>query len=276
MTNLNLSQLTDRLKQWSAKAVNDYSARSIYLFGSLIHKEGQQFSRNSDIDLVVVMPQLDDALARHRWLESFSEHKEALEIQLMRLLGRLAAEPSASIVAVTDTELAFDIHKDGHRQFFTANTFRNLSTDANTTGIPGAGRASPDRCVAVALAFAQKIRNEYFAVSANGTSTLIAYEGPDPLPKQIMRAAAMAARAIGKTNGPGAEYDVQEGLDLLFNHLYTDRNRASALSELQDLVSVRRNARGQYRPVDPTHQLLLAELIFDLATSVGVNAVPPL
>ena len=81
------------------------------------------------------MPQLDDALARHRWLESFSEHKEALEIQLMRLLGRLAAEPSASIVAVTDTELAFDIHKDGHRQFFTANTFRNLSTDANTTGI---------------------------------------------------------------------------------------------------------------------------------------------
>jgi len=217
------------------------------------------------------MPALKDASARHRWLETFSEHKDALEVQLMRILSRAGTEPSASVVAVTDAELAFDIHKDGHRQFFTANTFRDLNTDTETTGIPGAGGATTDRFVASGLAFTQKIRNEHFAVSANGTPRLYAYEGPDPLPKRIMRAAAMAARAAGLTDGPGAEHDVQEGLDLLSNRLYNIRDSAPEYSQLQDLVSVRRGARGKYRLVEPTHQLLLAELIFDIASSGGAS-----
>jgi len=54
----------------------------------------------------------------------------------------------------------FDLHKDGHRQFFTANTFRDLATDIEATGIPNAGSASTDRFVASALALTQKIRNE--------------------------------------------------------------------------------------------------------------------
>lgn len=272
MTTANLSQLTDALKKWSADSVKQ-GAQDVYLFGSLIHKQGVQFSEHSDIDLVVIIPPMANAIERHRWLESFSEHKQDLELQLLRLLRRRGDEPIVSTVAVTDRELEFDIHKDGHRQFFTANTFRSLTTDVETMGIPGAGRSSTDRFVAASLAFAQKIRNEHFAVSANSTPTLSAYiKVDDPLPKRFMRAAAMAARAAGATSDPGAEHDVQEGLDILSRELYDLRNTAPAYHQLQDILSVRRRARGDARPIEPTHQLLLAELIVDLALGSSSSA----
>jgi hypothetical protein len=268
MADLNLQALRDALSRWAAQAVGQ-GARAVYLFGSLIHKDGAQFMDSSDVDLVLVMPDLDDAAARHRWLEAFAELKVELETTLFRLLRRSGREPIVSVVAVTDRELALDVHKDGHRAFFTANRFRNLTTLQDADGIPGAGSETADRFVAASLAFAQKVRNEYLGVSANGAPTLAAYSGEDPLPKRTMRAAAMAARAIGEADGPGAEHDVQEGLDLLTSALYHLRSKAPVYSQLQDVVSVRRRARGIHRDVEPGHQLLLAEIIYDLVFEVA-------
>jgi predicted nucleotidyltransferase len=53
MTEPDLGQLSDRLKQWSANAVDGYGAKSVHLFGSLIHKGGVQFNESSDIDLAL-------------------------------------------------------------------------------------------------------------------------------------------------------------------------------------------------------------------------------
>jgi predicted nucleotidyltransferase len=269
MSSVDLKALHDELTSWSAKAISNYGAQAVYLFGSLIHKHGAQFMESSDIDLVVVIPTFADAIERHRWLESFFEMKEELELALFRLLKRSGNEPSASIVAVTELEMAADVHKDGHREFFSANTFRDLSSGKDAVGLPGVAVRTVDRFVASGLAFAQKMRNEFFAVSANRTPRLVDYDGDDPLPKRVMRAAAMAAKATGKAIGPGAEHDVQEGLDLLTNVLYARRDDNPGYFNLQDLLSVRRRARGVHRAVEPTHHLLLSEIIYDLVRDVA-------
>ncbi len=272
MADVDLEKFGQLLEKWASSAVSDYGAQAIYLFGSLIYKGGVQFNNSSDVDLVIALPQERDALDRYRWLETFSTHKDALENQLMRFLGRAALLPSASIVAVTDAELSHDIHKDGHRQFFSANTFRNLGNLVESQGILGAKNLSTNRFCAAAIAFTQSIRNEYFAVSANGAPYLTDYDGDDPLPKRFMRAAAMAGRAANLTSGPGSEHDVQEGLDLLSNRLYFLRNTAPLYGELQNLLSVRRKARGKHSPLTAVQQLLLAELIYDIA----IGALAPI
>jgi predicted nucleotidyltransferase len=275
MATTNLEQIHDTLRESAKIAVSDYGAKGVYLFGSLIHKDGAQFMSSSDVDLVVVLPELADAVERWRWLQRFAEWVGAVEMRLMRVLKRSGSEPSLSVVAVTELELGYDVHKDGHREFFTANVFRDLVTDAESEGLPGAGATTIDRFVAGALSFTQKLRNDFLAVSANDTPKLGDYVGADPLPKRIMRAAAMAARAVGRSKGPGAEHDVQEGLDILTHELYARRDDEAAYRQLQDLVSVQRLARGQSRPVEPTHQLLLAELIYDITTRPEASRLKP-
>jgi len=261
---IQLGRLRADLRDWAQDGIAELGASEVYLFGSLVYRDGDQFGDSSDVDLVVLIPPLDTALVRHRWLESFLEHKGQLETTLLRTLSRLGGEPIASLIAITKAEIAFDIHKDGHRDFFTKNVFRDLTTNKNLTGLPGAGTQMPTRFVAAALAFTQKIRNEHFAISANGTPTLIAHGGSDPLPKRIMRAAAMSAKATNRFLAAGAEYDVQEGLDLLSQQLYQLRDTSPQYNRLQNLLSVRRNARGASGPIEPSDQLLLGELIYDL------------
>lgn len=272
---INLEKIRDILKRWAAEAVSPYEAQAVYVFGSLVYKDGEQFMDSSDIDLVVVLPPLADAVERWRWQQRFSEAVAVLELALMRALKRDGLEPLVSVVAVTDLELNFDVHKDGHREFFSANTFRDLVTGAEAVGIASAGTKDTDRFVAGALSLVQKVRNDFLAVSANETPRLADYHGEDGIPKRVMRGAAMAARAIGETQGPGAEHDVREGLDLLSDELYARRKGEPPYRSLQDLVSVRRNGRGEIRPVDPSNQLLLAEIIYDLVTGKSSRATGP-
>jgi hypothetical protein len=272
----NLDELKEKLTSWAQDAVTRLGATHIHVLGSLVYKNGEQFGASSDIDLVMVMPELTDASERTRWLESFSEHKQLLEGALVRALRRSAQEPIVSVAAVTKAEIAMDIHKDGHREFFSKNSFRDLISGTEHTGLPGAGTQTPSRFVHAAVAFTQKIRNEFFATSFNTTAKLLAYGGEDPLPKRFMRTAAMAARAQDNNLEPGAEHDVRAGLDRLFLELtLLRRQHHPAYLQLQDLVSVRRGARGAGGAVKPSDQLLLAELIYDIALAQSVPIANP-
>jgi predicted nucleotidyltransferase len=76
MTIVDIKEVFTKLGEWSAEAVSSFGSKEVHLFGSLIHKNGVQFGSSSDIDLVLVMPELDDAVSRQRWLQGFLEHKE--------------------------------------------------------------------------------------------------------------------------------------------------------------------------------------------------------
>lgn len=100
---------------------------------------------------------------------------------------------------------------------------------------------------------------------ADGTGGIDLFNGADPVPKDVMRYGAMAARLRKPEAEVGAEYDTQAGLDYLTNFLFDAKERNAAYARLHNWVSVRRGARGQVGPLTPADNILMAEIIWDLA-----------
>ena len=234
----------------------------------MIYRGGDQFGQQSDVDLAIILPSAaKDAIIRVAWIEKLREHKLNLEADLFQLLYRTdRSEPICSVVALTANEACSDIHKDGAEEFFKSNHFLNLLDDKEVDGLPNTGdRLIRDRLVRQCFRFAQKKRNEFLAVSVNGTSEMQAFSGTDPIPKDVMRHAAMAARLRSQDQPVGAEYDTQAGLDFLTNYLYDVRHLGAAYEKLHHWVSVRRGARGTVGPLQPRDWIFLSEIVWDLA-----------
>ncbi|WP_271528812.1 hypothetical protein [Bradyrhizobium sp. CCBAU 25338] len=253
------------LELWAADLIEQSGVENLYLLGSLIYDNGNQFDpTNSDIDLVIVMPELKGVTERYRWMESLGDPIKSLELSMLQLLKRVdAGETITSITPITAKEVQADVHKDGHRGFYKENRFYDLLNRKFVDGIPQAGTQTLDRFGYGALGFVQKIRNEFLSVSVNGTTALREFEGVDPLPKRFMRAAALAMRINNPELPPGAEYDLNEGLDSIGLYLRQNRDVAPALKEIQNNLMVRRG-RGNRKPLSSGDQLLVAEVIYQL------------
>jgi tetratricopeptide (TPR) repeat protein len=256
------------LTNW-AKSVRNLRA-DLYVFGSTIYIGGGQFQApTSDVDLVAVLPDsIGDAIHRAEWLRSFAEKKQLLEVALMQALHRSKADsPICSVLAVTRLEIAADLHKTTSQGFFCDNTFRNLRTGKEEIGLPEAGsqKIKNARLIDV-FKFVQGVRNSFLGISPNGSCKLAPWAGDDPLPKEIMRTAAMTLPRV-RGQPAGVQFDVKAGLDHLHHYLY-ENSYAPELAILNDWLSVRRGARGDRQLVQtlPAERyLLLAEIIFDFA-----------
>jgi predicted nucleotidyltransferase len=219
-----VEQLHELLRSWAREVANSIGTDGIYLFGSLIYREGTQFVQGSDVDLAVLFPSaVLDAVARRAWLEQMLEKKISLELQLANTLNQAdQSESICSVVVLTGLEAGADIHKDGAEGFFANNRFMNLLDGSVTDKFPGAGEQPvSDRLIRQCARFAQKKRNAFLAVAADEVTRMEPFSGPDPIPKDVMRHAAMAARLRNLDSAVGAEYDTQAGLPLL---LLTCRN----------------------------------------------------
>jgi predicted nucleotidyltransferase len=261
-------RLRDLIATWARETAEAIGADGIYLFGSLVYRDGAQFVPSSDVDLAVVFPAgATSAVARKFWLEQLLEHKIGLEKQLAIVLNQSDhSEPMCSVIVLTHPEIGADIHKDGAEGFLANNRFMNLLDGSVTDRFPDAGQLPiNDRLIRQCLRFAQKKRNAFLVVAADGKEVIEPFAGVDPIPKDVMRHAAMAARLRNPSAAVGAEYDTQAGLDFLTNYLYDTRGRDAAYGALHHWVSVRRGARGAVGSLTPSDDLLLAEIIADLA-----------
>jgi hypothetical protein len=275
-----VTEVEDALRRWAQGVVQQLSTNGIFLFGSLIYKNGIQFNPLiSDIDLVICIPSdLTTAPERVEWINRLHPLKRQLEMQLLQLLKRAdASSPISSVVAATATEIRGDIHKDGVARFFSGNNFRDLLNKIAPDGpAPNSGTlAITDDYVRKAMQFAQKYRNVFLGTSPNGTEGLKQWSGPDPVPKDVVRHAAMTAATGPGQHTPGAAFDVKIGLDYLTNHLYERRDRSQYYYKLHDWVSGRRGGRGaeeELEHLQPEMYLLLAEVICDLGTDALANA----
>lgn len=261
------------LRQWGEAVSEDLGAAGIYCFGSLIYQDGLQFNAGSDVDLVVAMPELPDAVERADWIERLLEHKIKLEDDLGKLLRRPdRAALICSVVAVTPLEIAADIHKSGSPSFFSKNRFWNLATGELEAGLAGAG-AQPiaERLVGECVKFAQNNRNQYLGVNALGDELLKPFaDAADAAPKPCMRHAAMVRFLQDDGDGdPGAEYDVDIGANLI-TVLLDDRR--GQLRDLGARYGSRRGGRAAPAAMSSKDQLVLAELIFDAAVQVEAKA----
>lgn len=257
------------LTDW-AKAVHaDLSPQGIYVFGSLVYRDGAQFNDKSDVDLAIVMPEIPDAADRADWLETLLRHKLLLEDELGKRLGRADRRAIlSSVVVATMPEVAANIHKDGAANFFSDNQFLDLSSGEIRNGLPSAGeRAVAERLVGECFRFVQKTRNAFLGVNALGDQTLEPFDDKDDAaPKSTMRHAAMIQflKDAGDAD-PGAKFDLDVGADTLTMLLHERRKRLGALSAL---YAARRSGRAARRPISSKDQLVLAELIFDAAIQV--------
>lgn len=259
------------LGRWAREVHDALKPVGVYVFGSLIYRGGEQFGAQSDVDLIVVMPELPDGVDRAEWVERLLARKIELEDRLGRQLRRDRKETICSVVAVSALEIAANAHKDGAPEFFSTNTFYDLLRGVLIKGLPNAGRRPiAERLVIGCVRFAQKQRNLYLQANALGDMVLAAFDQEDAAPKPIMRHAAMVQCLEDDGDAdPGAEYDINVGADLLTVALHDRRAR---LGELGRRYAVRRGGRGNAGPLSPIDQLVLSEIIFDAAIQLEARA----
>ena len=251
---------------WAADVVADLPCQ-LFLFGSAIYKGGEQFDREySDLDIACLLPEPSSALNRFNALKTLHRYKANLELDMIRELSRVTCtEPGVSIVTLTKFELCANIHKSGARSFFTKNFFYDLTAKDQTLGLPLAGTRTMKDEYRQALEFVQKTRNEYLAIAANGTGGLGEFRGGDPMPKALLRAAAQ----LNTEAVDGEWYDTRLGLELMYSILQNRRSDGDGFRKLFDRVSVRRGGRGLKTNLSQNDQLLLAELLFDVAVATA-------
>lgn len=245
----------------------------IYLFGSTIYENGDQFDPlSSDIDLVVLFQGELDTVARVTRLDLLRSLKRRLELRLLTVLHRTNCEdPAVSIVPISRLELIANVHKSGARSFFNKNIFLDLSTGLQSIGLRDAGEWTVSEQSRQALEVAQGIRNRFLSISANNTGGLVSFDGSDPLPKAMCRSAAQ----LDPSAGDGQWYDTRLGLELLFSELTRRRTENDQLAALHRRVSIRRGGRGRRVALDDRDQLLLAELLHELAAARPIERTIP-
>lgn len=268
VSDIDLGELRAALDSWARLVAAERGAEGVYLFGSLVYRGGAQFTSLSDVDLVVKFGTSMNALARATWLGQLFPLKKQLEITLLSLLQRRIVEPLASVAAVTQAEIDLDIQKENQPSFYSSNTFVDLLSGATIDGLPGSASAAPcNRLLAGSISMTQKMRHQFLGVSANNRTILQPFDGEDRVPKAVMRAAAMARRLADPSLGKGAEYDTRLGLDHLTKYLLDHEKDDLRLEDLSRLISERRGARGEGGPISQFDQLLLSEIVFDLAAA---------
>lgn len=265
-----LDTIIEHCHIWAEALQDDVETDGAYIFGSAIHRGGDQFDlARSDLDLVVLIPpRLAFAPARYDWLIKLQEHKSNLEISLLRLLNRTnAGNPIVSIVAASSAEVASDVHKSAVRDFFRTNKFRKLGAAREEEVGPllcGSPREIDEQTRQV-LGFVQGVRNKFLGVSPSGHLLLSPWDDTsDPMPKELMRYAAVARQVRPRTSDPGSSFDTQVGLDEMFHYLFDRRDNHPKYRQLYHWLSVRRMARGQREALAPEGYVFLAEVLYDI------------
>lgn len=242
-----------------------------YIFGSLVHKSGAQFDDQlSDVDVICTFAKEQIYIDRWRALAAAEPTVLDLNLTFLKRFSRGdATKPITSLVAVTDFELAHGLHKDKSPQFFSHNAFYSV-IDHTTSSIGAQHVACEPELEGVldAIREAQRYRNKYLAVSANGSRSLVQYAGPDVLPKDFMRAAAQVKWAYDPLASADDRFDVNEGLVYAMQLLMARRHEAAEVNELLQRFVVRMGGRGQPSTLSPADQVLLWEVLAEEATGV--------
>lgn len=230
-------------EKWASTVLEKIEG-TIYLFGSVIYKDGEQFnSENSDLDLIFLFKKDTDALERSKVIKKLYKRKKELELAIIPSLHRKnCTEPGVSIVPITNFELHANIHKSGARNFFDKNFFYDLGSKNQSLGIPQAGKIAVKDEKRQALEYVQKIRNQYLSVGANGIGGIKEFNDSDPTPKALLRSAAQ----LIPNSVEGEWYDTRLGLEFIHKILTEkkEHHNSNKLNNLLNKISVRRGGVG--------------------------------
>ncbi|MEO8497945.1 MAG: nucleotidyltransferase domain-containing protein, partial [Planctomycetota bacterium] len=229
------SELIDLLRRWYEEELAT-TFPNCWVFGSLVYKDGSQFTTDSDIDLVVRLPDTSSPIERVKLLDCLRASIQRLEQQLLETLSRDDASLHfTSVIPVTDKEIALDIHKSKVRDFFRSSEFFSLLTGSRSQLSDGRNSESSSipQAIIHAIEVCQEYRNKYVACSVNGSRKVEMFDSPDPFPKVLARSAAQIADFIRTRPGTN-KFDLNAGtahiLSLLQEDKLGDANAFSSLS----------------------------------------------
>lgn len=240
---------------------------TILLFGSLIHKGGVQFDINqSDIDTICPFKPEIGYLGRWNAVRNAQDPVSHLNLKLLRLLKRSdASKAIVSVVPVTNMELELGMHKDKSAQFFSHNKFLNIS-DKKISSAGGEYKLNTPELEGAfdSIRETQKFRNKFLEISPSGIRSVDDYNGPDVLPKALLRCSAQLRWARNDNSMAGEQrFDVNEGLIYILQLLTARRNEATEVDDLLQRVAIRMGGRGDSAALSISDQLLLWEILSD-------------
>lgn len=263
-----------KCRQWAIDCHNNINTEGIYLFGSLIEDDGNQFtSDRSDVDFVInISRNLKVAHERVQWFQNLKSEREKLELALIPLIKRSdVSKPIVSIAVVTDIEISENINSQGDGKFFQQSIFLDLLSENAT--IHELCREKTEICnddMKIVILLIQEFRKDYLKVSALSTETLKLEEwnlSTDILPKDIMRKGALVRYLSGNV-AVNERNNLSEGLEFLYNHFYSLRDRDICYRELHRKVSLKRNPRKNVTQdslnLSSEEYLLIVEIMYDL------------
>lgn len=270
---MNIEEINNVINNWQTRVQKDITINDIFIFGSSIINKGFLFDDGtSDIDLVILMPEsLSNAIERTNWIESLKMHKSKLEGSFIELFKRKQTnEPIVSIIPITNTELTYDIHKSGVRDFFKDNEFLNLNSNQIVNGlIKEKGLNQLDNIIRNLLEFSQNIRNKYLAIGLIDDKDLLNWQSDiDVAPKELIRSSALAAYVENGKKEVKEKTDLKIGLSHLQHYFYSRRFEHPLYLKLYDWLSKRLLRKGKLQNLESIDYIFLSEVIFDMALSL--------
>lgn len=264
--------MLEPVREFAVDWLNNKAFSDAFIFGSLIHKGGAQFDPAiSDVDLVCQFRTPDTYHTRWKSVLEAIDPTAHLNLSLLKLFGRQdASTPIVSIVPVSQCELEMGIHKDRASQFFSHNTFHNVTTgNESSLGNELASCSTKLECRFNAIREAQRYRNTFLSISPAGTRAVEDYNGSDVLPKQLSRCAAQVRWALYDEPKEDQRFDVNEGFVYMVQILTARRNEFMDVDDLLQRIMIRMGGRGASGPLTPADQLLLWEMLVDDAEAIS-------
>ena len=163
-------ELLDLLRKWYGEELAE-DFPDCWVFGSLIYKDGTLFTNESDIDLVVRLPDAQNPIGRVSLLDRLRSSVQNVERQLLEALSREdASQHITSVISITGTELSLDIHKSKERDFFQSSDFLSLRTGSTSqlSETRNPESQSLPRAIIQSIEVCQDYRNKYVAFAVNG------------------------------------------------------------------------------------------------------------
>lgn len=264
-------EIAKLLRSWAPTVAYNGTVPKIYLFGSLVQESGTLFDpSSSDVDLITLVSDNIPIEQRVSFWDSILDAMHPLEQKLSVVLKRdNASAPTVSNVILTRTEAEYSIHKSGDRKLLSFRRFVDLSENGNelvalSDGGDEAEFIAENSDQLSIIRLCQDKRNRYVSTSVNRTRLFSAFDGLDPIPKDVMRLAAILAWNRGIVSDAKRE-DLLTGMAFMqtkIDGLPTDNPFCQRTC---DRIAFRRSKWNRERPLDADMVMLLYELLFDEA-----------
>jgi hypothetical protein len=200
-----------------------------------------------------------------------------LEHAVAKALNRTSNEAIFSILPLTNYEIRQCIHKGHDPKLLTDNIFfdvsRNETVARGLSVIADYHYHYENLEPFSVMKLCQKYRNSFLSTNLLGKFKQMDFDDSEPLPKELMRSAAILRFFDGDREDASRRTDLEEGATYLFDLVKGLEGVHAQYKTLRQKLSSRTFSRARAEALSPEDMLLLNEVLFDRARSIVIPSV---